>query len=151
MTKMIKHLGLISLALIFTATLSAKDEWVTDYEKALKTAKAEKKHLLLNFTGSDWCGWCIKLDKEVFDTSKFKKYAKKELILVKLDFPRKGKQSKEEKAQNQKLAKEFGVRGYPTILILDPDGKLIQKTGYQKGGEKNYIQHIEDIIKKSKK
>ena len=150
MNKTMKHLALLTLSFIFTSSLSAADMWVTDYEKALETAKKEKKHLLLNFTGSDWCGWCIKLDKEVFDKSKFKKFAKKELVMVKLDFPNKKKQSKEEKAQNAKLAKEHGIRGYPTILILDSSGKVIGKTGYQKGGEKNYIKHIEDIIKKSK-
>jgi protein disulfide-isomerase len=150
MHKTINYIAVISLALFFTSTLAAKDVWVTNYDEALATAKKDDKHLLLNFTGSDWCGWCIKLDKEVFGKSKFKKFAEKELILVKLDFPNKKKQSKEEKAQNQKLAKEHGIRGYPTILILNSDGKVIGKTGYQKGGEKNYIKHIEEIIKESK-
>ena len=120
--------------------------WMTDFEAAKVKAKAENKPMLLDFTGSDWCGWCIKLDKEVFGEAAFKDYAAAELVLVELDFPRGKGQSAELKAQNEALAKQYGVRGFPTILLLSPDGELIEKTGYQRGGAEAYVEHIKAIL-----
>ncbi len=122
--------------------------WVTNYAKALKDAKKSKKTLLLNFTGSDWCGWCIRLDKEVFDKAAFVKYAKDNLICVKLDFPRRKKVSPEEKIQNNKLMTQHKVEGFPTILLVDAKENIVLRTGYQDGGEESYIQHLKDAIKK---
>ena len=119
---------------------------MTDFEAAKVKAKAENKPMLLDFTGSDWCGWCIKLDKEVFSEAAFKDYAAAELVLVELDFPRTKEQSAELKAQNEALAKQYGVRGFPTILVLSPDGTLIEKTGYQRGGPEAYVEHIKGIL-----
>ena len=121
---------------------------MTDFEAAQVKAKAENKPMLLDFTGSDWCGWCIKLDKEVFGEAAFKDYAAAELVLVELDFPRGKGQSAELKAQNEALAKQYGVRGFPTILVLSPDGELIEKTGYQRGGPEAYVEHIKGILAK---
>ncbi len=121
---------------------------MTDFEAAQVKAKAENKPMLLDFTGSDWCGWCIKLDKEVFGEAAFKDYAAAELVLVELDFPRSKGQSAELKAQNEALAKQYGVRGFPTILLLSPDGELIEKTGYQRGGPEAYVEHIKGILAK---
>lgn len=143
---------LTSLVLItFFGLLSAtfaSEGWMTDFEAAKAKAKAENKPMLLDFTGSDWCGWCIKLDKEVFGEAAFKEYAAAELVLVELDFPRGKEQSAELKAQNEKLAKQYGIRGFPTILVLSPDGELIEKTGYQRGGAEAYVEHIKSIIAK---
>src|SRR5687767_6717334 len=100
----------VSVPIAFAAT-----GWDDDYEKALAKAKAENKMVLLDFTGSDWCGWCIKLDKEVFSKKEFKDYAKENLVLVEVDFPQGKNQSKKLKEQNAKLKQEFGVRGFPTI------------------------------------
>ena len=122
--------------------------WMTDFEAAKVKAKAENKPMLLDFTGSDWCGWCIKLDKEVFGEAAFKDYAAAELVLVELDFPEGKGQSAELKAQNEALAKQYGVRGFPTILLLSPDGKLIEKTGYERGGAEAYVEHIKGILAK---
>jgi protein disulfide-isomerase len=131
------------------ASASAVGEgWMTDFEAAQVKAKAENKPMLLDFTGSDWCGWCIKLDKEVFGEAAFKDYAAAELVLVELDFPRSKGQSAELKAQNEALAKQYGVRGFPTILVLSPDGELIEKTGYQRGGPEAYVEHIKGILAK---
>jgi protein disulfide-isomerase len=121
--------------------------WVTDYAQALKDAKKQKKILLLNFTGSDWCGWCIKLDKEVFSKKEFVEYAKKNLICVKLDFPRKKKVTPEEKVQNQKLLEKYNVQGFPTILLLNAKENLLLTTGYQAGGATSYIEHLKSAIK----
>ena len=127
---------------------AAGDGWMTDFEAAKVKAKAENKPMLLDFTGSDWCGWCIKLDKEVFGEAAFKDYAAAELVLVELDFPDpKGQlakgQSAQLKAQNEALAKQYGVRGFPTILLLSPDGELIEKTGAEA-----YVEHIKGILAK---
>lgn len=130
------------------ATALAGEGWMTDFEAAKAKAKAENKPMLLDFTGSDWCGWCIKLDEEVFGEAAFKDYAKAELVLVELDFPRGKEQSAELKAQNEKLAQQYGVRGFPTILVLSPEGELIEKTGYQRGGPEAYVEHIQGILAK---
>ena len=132
------------LALASTLAL-AKDGWSEEYDKALAQAKADKKLVLLDFTGSDWCGWCIKLDKEVFSQAEFTEYAKKNLVLVELDFPRSKEQSKEIKAQNSKLQGEFKIQGYPTIIVLNADGKKVGELGYQPGGPKAFIAELDKL------
>jgi protein disulfide-isomerase len=119
-----KTLLLTTLALLAVATSSlAKTGWEDNYEKSLAEAKAAKKMVLLDFTGSDWCGYCIKLDDEVFSKSAFKKFAKDNLVLVILDFPHSTPLSKKLKAQNDALGAKFKVSGYPTIVLLDSEGK----------------------------
>ena len=132
------------LALASTLAL-AKDGWSEEYDKALAQAKADKKLVLLDFTGSDWCGWCIKLDKEVFSQAEFAEYAKKNLVLVELDFPRSKEQSKELKAQNTKLQGEFKIQGYPTIIVLNSEGKKVGELGYQPGGPKAFIAELDKL------
>ncbi|MDF3057300.1 MAG: thioredoxin [Rariglobus sp.] len=139
---------LISLALLSIGSLRAADAtWLTNYDQALKQAAAEKKPLLIDFTGSDWCGWCIRLDKEVFSQPEFVSYAKENLVLLKLDFPRKKELPAEEKAQNSKLAKQYQIRGYPTIIVLDSKGQQIGQMGYQKGGAGPWIASLEKFTK----
>ncbi|MGB8166839.1 MAG: thioredoxin family protein [Chthoniobacteraceae bacterium] len=120
--------------MLVTSTVFAAAGWGDDYEKGLAQAKAEKKLLVLDFTGSDWCGWCIRLDKEVFSKKEFKDYAKDNLVLVEVDFPQAKQQSKKLKAQNEKLQGEFGIKGYPTIVVLNGEGKKVGELGYQEGG-----------------
>ncbi len=101
MKKSLSSLALIAITMILTTGLLRADGgWTTNYAKALAQAKAEKKNVLLDFTGSDWCEWCMKLDKEVFADPKFQDYAKKNLILVTVDFPQGKEQSAEIKKQN---------------------------------------------------
>ena len=128
------------------AIASADEIWMTDFKAALDKAKSKEKPLLVDFTGSDWCGWCIKLDNEVFSKDAFKKFAKAELVLVEIDFPNRKKQSEALKGQNEKLAQKYGIRGFPTILLLSPDGEVIAKTGYQAGGPEAYVQHLKDLL-----
>jgi protein disulfide-isomerase len=135
-----------ALALTSSAVL-AKSGWGEDYEKALAQAKAEKKLVLLDFTGSDWCGWCIKLDKEVFTTKEFQEYAKANLILVEVDFPQSKHQAKKLKEQNEKLQSQFQIEGYPTIVVLSPDGRKIGQLGYEAGGPKPFTAKL-DALKK---
>jgi thioredoxin-related protein len=122
-------------------------KWETDFDAAKQRAKAEKKAMLLDFTGSDWCGWCIRLKKEVFDHEEFQEYAKKNLVLVELDFPRSKELPEEEKEQNEALAAEYGIRGYPTIVLLNSRGREVARTGYQEGGPEKYVEHLEELLK----
>ncbi|MEI8108191.1 MAG: thioredoxin family protein [Verrucomicrobiota bacterium] len=136
--------SLTILALTSTMAMAAAG-WGDDYDKALAEAKAEKKIVLLDFTGSDWCGWCIKLDKEVFSQPEFKSYAKANLVLVEVDFPQGKALSDKVKAQNDKLSKQFAVRGYPTIIALNSEGKQVGQLGYMPGGPAAFIAELEKL------
>jgi len=126
----------------------AESDWLNDYKKAQQEAKASNKFLLLDFTGSDWCGWCKKFDKEILSQSQFKDYARENLVLVELDFPRAKQQSLELRKQNQELAHQFEVQGFPTIVVLDGDGqKLWQYDGYFPDGPAAFIAQLEKLRK----
>ena len=112
-------------------------------------ASSEDKNILVQFTGSDWCKWCIKLNKEVFYQDDFEKYADDKLVLVKLDFPRSVPQSDAVKEYNRSVAQKYNVRGFPTILLLDKEGNVVTVTGYQPGGAKAYVDHIKEAYKTS--
>src|SRR5258706_11296890 len=105
-------------------------EWLTDLPKAQAKAKAEKKMVLMDFTGSDWCGWCKKFDKDVLSTPEFQEYAKKNLVLVEVDFPSKKPQSAETKKANAALKSKYEVQGFPTFVVLGSDGNEV---GRQRG------------------
>ncbi len=123
-------------------------EWIENYEDALKAAKDLDRPILVNFTGSDWCGWCKKLMSEVFSKDEFKQYAKDNLVLLKLDFPRSIPQTDELKAQNNRLQEQFKIQGYPTIVLIDAQGKEINRTGYQPGGAVSYVTHLKQLLAK---
>ena len=126
------------------ASSEAAEGWKTDYTAALAQAAKENKMVLLDFTGSDWCGWCIKLQKDTFSKPEFKKFAEQSLVLVELDFPRGKTQSDELKKQNEELAEKFGVQGFPTLVLLDPQGKeAARNVGYLQGGPEAFIQWVE--------
>ncbi len=124
---------------------------MTDFEAAKKLAAEKNLPVLADFSGSDWCGWCIKLDKEVFSKKPFKEYAKQNAVLFLADFPSRKKQAATLKKQNEKLAETYSVRGFPTVLLLDAKGKVLGRTGYKAGGPKVYIEHIRELLAKSKK
>ena len=100
------------------------------------------KLTLLDFTGSDWCGWCQKLDKEVFSQPEFQLYARENIIFTKVDFPQRIPQSPAEKAQNAALAKQYGIRGFPTIVVLNSQGKEVGRLGYMPGGPKTFVEAL---------
>jgi protein disulfide-isomerase len=138
------------LFLVFFVLLSllktAAAEWPTDYAKALQTAKAQNKRVLLDFTGSDWCGPCIQLNKTVFSTKEFRDYAAKNLVFVEVDYPKGKKQSAELTAQNQKLEKQYSIdeKGYPTLILLDPAGRVIREmNGYSGETTQDLISWVE--------
>lgn len=140
-------LGTIAAMTLLGATAAESVSWLTDLPKAQAQAKAEKKLVLLDFTGSDWCGWCIKLNKEVFSQPEFGEYAKKNLVCVEVDFPNKKKLSPEQKKANDALAEKYKIEGYPTIIVLDGDGKKVGELGYMKGGPKAFIAKLEKLKK----
>ena len=125
---------------------NANEGWSTEFNTALAEAKQAQKPILVNFTGSDWCGWCIRLDEEVFSQDAFKEFANAELILVEADFPRRKEQPEAIIAQNESLLEKYGVRGFPTILLLSPDGDVVSETGYLPGGAETYVAHLEELL-----
>lgn len=142
MTRLTASLAVLSLA---TAVAGAAEGWGDNYEKAVAQAKAEKKMVLMDFTGSDWCGWCIKLDKEVFSQKEFKDYAKENLVLMEVDFPNSKPQSDALKTQNKKLQAEHKIEGFPTIVVLNAEGKKVGELGYMKGGPKAFIAKLDEL------
>jgi len=122
------------------ASVQASDIWSTDYEASIAQAAASKKAILLEFTGSDWCPPCMKQNKDVFEQPAFEDYAKEKLVLVKLDFPQRKEQDPAIKERNQKLATQYGVEGFPTIILLSPEGKeLVRQVGYGGGGVTGFV------------
>ena len=116
--------------------------WETDINRAVNRATNENKNLLINFAGSDWCGWCIKLEKEVFSTPLFKQYARQNLVLLFIDSPQQRKLPQALAKQNSSLRTMFGIQGFPTILMFSPDFTPLLKIGYEKGGPENYIKQL---------
>jgi len=138
-----------SLAVLILLSVSGvRAEWLTDYEAGLAKAKDEKKPVLVNFTGSDWCGWCIKLKKEVFTQPAFVNYAKTNLVLVELDFPQKKKQSAQVEKANKILSAKYNIEGFPTLIVLDSQGKQTGQLGYVKGGPKPFLAELEKQLKR---
>jgi len=121
------------------------DAWLTNFQQAKKEAKEKNLLILADFSGSDWCGWCIKLDDEVFSTKKFLDYAKDNFVLLLVDFPRSNDMDAATKERNSELAQKYNVQGFPTVLILDADGKVLKQTGYVAGGADAYIKHLNEI------
>lgn len=127
--------------------------WETDVKKAMEMSKKQDKPLFLFFTGSDWCGWCMRLQKEVFQTPEFEAWAKEKVILVELDFPRRTAQPENIKMQNMQLQQVFGVQGYPTVWFAkasDKDGKInfeqLGSTGYVAGGPATWLDGANQIL-----
>ncbi len=116
--------------------------WHTNFEASRKCAEEENKPLFVLFTGSDWCGWCKKLEGEALSSESFAEKTKDEFVFVKLDFPRDLPQSDALKVQNSKLKDEYGVRGFPTVMLFDSELRKIAQTGYQPGGGESYAEHL---------
>jgi len=153
----------ISLFIIFFLSFnsySQKEGWLTGFPDVFEKSIKENKPIMANFTGSDWCGWCIRLDKAVFQTEEFKKWAKENVILLELDFPRRKKLEPNLEATNNELQNIFQVRGFPTVWIFSvtktEDDKFsinanlsnpFQKMGYM-GSAKDFISKADYIIEK---
>ena len=139
-------LGLL-LGFFATQVFAGEGEWLTDLAKAQEKAKAEKKMVLVDFTGSDWCPPCKALHSNVLTSEEFSKFAKDNLVLVEIDFPNKKPQSAELKKANKELAKKYDVKGYPTVIVFDSQGKeLSKKVGYDKSTTaKDYVAELKKL------
>jgi protein disulfide-isomerase len=146
--KSILHLlavALVTLSCTFNAWSAEGSLGMTDesLEQIQARAAEAKKPILLEFTGSDWCPPCKMMAKQVFGTDAFEKFAASDLIFVKLDFPQAKPQSDEIKARNEALAKKFDVEGFPTVVLLSPEGKeLAREVGYMGGGAEQFISWV---------
>jgi len=140
---------LLAFALVFASMVFVRADWTTDYQAALVQAKAQNKLVLLDFTGSDWCGYCKLLDKEVFTQTSFKDFAAASYILVTVDFPRQTTLPDDLKQQNETLKGQFNVHLYPTLIVLTGDGKERgRQAGYYPGtGADAEIAHLKSINK----
>jgi len=153
-----KKLALTLFMVLGTLTIQAQElTWQTDMNKAIEVSKKTKKPLMLFFTGSDWCGWCMRLQKEVFKTPEFEKWAKDNVVLVELDFPRKTQLQPEIQKQNMELQQTFGIQGFPTVWFVNSskkDGKInlekLGSTGYVAGGPSAWLDGASKIISPKK-
>lgn len=153
-----KKILVIAFLTLTSMSIQAQEEltWHTDMSKASDISIKENKPMFLFFTGSDWCGWCIRLQKEVFKTPEFIKWAKENVVLVELDFPRKNEQTDAVKMQNAQLQQQLQVRGYPTVWFVSAvktdEGKVnltaLGSTGYVAGGPEKWLEGANQIIKK---
>ncbi len=149
-----KKIYLILVFFIGLVSAQAQEvKWYTDVKEAIAIGDKENKPLLMFFTGSDWCGWCIRLQKEVLTTPEFTKWAKEKVILVELDYPRGVPQTAEVKQQNAEIQRAFGVQGYPTVYFakaVSKDGKVnfqgLGKTGYVAGGSVAWLEVADGIL-----
>ncbi len=136
--------------LLFLVTIGYSQEWKSDFEAAKKEASAQNRNILLVFSGSDWCGPCIKLDRDIWQSAAFKEYAKNNLVMERADFPKK-KQNQlpvELKKNNQDLAEKFNKDGlFPLVVLLDKNGKVLGRTGYKNVSPQEYITLIKSFIK----
>lgn len=130
---------------IQTPAQSEGKDWLTDMDRAMQQAQAEDKDLILDFTGSDWCGWCMRLNEEVFSKPEFEK-VKEDFVLVELDFPQdESKISAETREQNEAWQQKLGVEGFPTIFLTDAHGRPYAMTGYRDGGVGPYVEHLAEL------
>ncbi len=122
--------------------------WLTDLEEAIRKASAEKKDLLLNCTGSDWCVWCQKLRREVFEDAEFRTEGAKRYVWVEFDFPQnRASVPPEVLKKNLEWLEKFDVQGFPTVILADREGRPYARTGYQPGGARNYLSHLAELEK----
>ncbi|MFE3871642.1 thioredoxin family protein [Flavobacterium sp. ZS1P70] len=136
--------------LLFLVTIGYSQEWKTNFEIAKTEAAIQNKNILLVFSGSDWCGPCIKLDRDIWKSTEFMEYAKNNLILERADFPKKKQNqlSPEIKKMNQSLAEKYNKDGmFPLVIVLDKKGKVLGKTGYKKVSPTEYIVLLKSFIK----
>jgi len=138
----------LALASASCARARADQTWTTDYKQAQQQAKASHKLVLLEFTGSDWCGYCFQLDRAILSQPQFKDYASKNLVLMEVDFPRGKAQSVDTKRQNQQLAQRYQIEGFPTLVVLDGEGKTVWRyDGLYTGGVAAFLAELDKVRK----
>ena len=133
----------------FAAPQGDSVKWSDDFNAVKAEAKKTNKPILANFTGSDWCPWCIKLEKEILSQKAFQDYAGANLVLFIADFPQHKELSAAVQKQNDDLQNKYNIKGFPTVLLLDADGKVLGKTGYQRGGAESFVADVKDTLNKA--
>ena len=127
---------------------TAEGLWLTDYATAQEISRRERKPLFLLFTGTDWCPWCVRLEKEALSAPEFAAWAKDNLVLLKLDFLQFSPQPQKLINQNSALRQKYNIEAFPTVLITTSDGEIIAQTGYQEGGGASYVAHLKTLLGK---
>ena len=138
----------LAVAGLFSAVASVHAEdglWLTNFEKAKAKAKAEKKLLLADFTGSDWCPDCKRLKTRVFETEMFKTEASKRFVLLELDYPRRKTLPLEVREQNAELQERYNIKEYPTVFVMDAEGQVVTRTGDGQGGPERCVKRLVEI------
>ena len=128
--------------------------WETDFNKAKQSAQSEHKLILLNFSGSDWCGPCIRMHSEIFEDNSFAQYAGGHLVLVNADFPRlkKHQLSKDQQAKNDQLADKYDKDGiFPLTVLLSSDGKVLEEwKGFPPVSSEEFTEQVKAVVDASK-
>ena len=140
----------IVILLLFIVSAGYSQDWKIDFNSAKQEATAQNKPLLLVFSGSDWCAPCIKLDKTIWQSVEFQKYATENLILERADFPKKKQNELDAniKKQNQELAEKYNKNGiFPLVVLLDASGKVLGTTSYKNVSPSDYIALLNSFIK----
>lgn len=141
----------VCVALLSIAAQAGQEDWLTDFGKAKEMAREKNVPILADFAGTDWCSWCMKLDREIFSQDAFKAYAKTNLVLFLADYPQHKQLPGQTVRQNDGLSKLYGIEGFPTVLLLDANGKELARTGYLQGGSEAYVKHLKQLIAELKK
>jgi thiol-disulfide isomerase/thioredoxin len=124
----------------------AAPKWFTSLSEAQAEARKSGEPILADFTGSDWCPWCMKLRAEVFNTKQFKEWAAKNVVLLEVDFPQYKRQDAATKKANAELAAKYRIQGYPTVLFLTVEGKVLGASGYLPGGPVSWTRNAQRIL-----
>ena len=148
-----KFVTVCALVLAFASASAAElsrsvpKGWMEDFGAAKAQAAKEGKMILMAFSGSDWCGWCVKMDKDIYSTSDFVAGASKRFVLVMVDLPQdQDILSPLAKKQNRALAGQFGIRGFPTSIVVDAAGREVTRfTGYQRGGPSAFLKELNEV------
>jgi protein disulfide-isomerase len=142
---------LLGLTTFVSGAFGAQEEgqaWFESFESAQAHARESNKPVLALFTGSDWCAWCIKLEKEVFGSEAFSKWAGQNVVLAMIDFPRRKQQAPEVRKAHEALAEKHGIEGFPTVLFLSSDGAELGRMGYEQGGPDAWTRAAQKLLER---
>lgn len=151
---MMRHLKHIPFAYALLVLLAgslnlqgAGKDWLTDYQAAIEKARAEQKIVLIEFHGSDWCPPCKRLNNEVLSQKAFKDLAGESLVLVDADFPRRSELPAAQREHNEQLARKFGAQYFPTVVLVNPEGQVLDKlVGFPRGGLDGFLNFIKEHL-----
>jgi uncharacterized protein YyaL (SSP411 family) len=147
---MVAPAGVTGIKVIESPALTTADaaagEWIPDFDQAVARARETGYPLLVAFVGSDWCQWSQRMAREIFDDAEFKAFAGQQVVAYKADFPIQRELPPAVKVRNSILIKQYKVSGFPAVLLLKPDGTLIARTGYARGGAHAYVAHLNRLL-----